>query len=392
MMRSKKVKTGVIVGIVLLALVLVGVGIFLVLKKYQAVPLEEEKPPVQEEKPTKTESSFSLVMVGDALIHGAVYYDAKINANYQGYDFVPMLEQIKPIVSGYDLAYYNQETILGGSELGLSHYPRFNSPYEVGDAFLDAGFNLVSLSTNHTMDRGEEAVLNSIAYWDSKKEMAFTAGTYSSEEERNKVRIQEVNGIKYAFFSYTMWTNGLSSPLGKDYLWNIYSDEQAKEDISRVRDQVDVVMVAMHWGTEYSNGVSDEQRETAAYLSSLGVDIIIGSHPHVIEPIEMIDDTLVIYSLGNFISAQETTNQLTGLMASVTVKKVTENEKVMISLENVTAELVYTYYRPGSVTGFKVYPYKALTDSILPGYRNHYETYMNIVVGDNTWITKVGLE
>ena len=242
------------------------------------------------------------------------------------------------------------------------------------------------------MDRGEEAVLNSIAYWDSKKEMAFTAGTYSSEEERNKVRIQEVNGIKYAFFSYTMWTNGLSSPLGKDYLWNIYSDEQAKEDISRVRDQVDVVMVAMHWGTEYSNGVSDEQRETAAYLSSLGVDIIIGSHPHVIEPIEMIDDTLVIYSLGNFISAQETTNQLTGLMASVTVKKVTENEKVMISLENVTAELVYTYYRPGSVTGFKVYPYKALTDSILPGYRNHYETYMNIVVGDNTWITKVGLE
>jgi len=392
MMRSKKVKTGVIVGIVLLALVLVGVGIFLVLKEYQAVPLEEEKPPVQEEKPTKTESSFSLVMVGDALIHGAVYYDAKINANYQGYDFVPMLEQIKPIVSGYDLAYYNQETILGGSELGLSHYPRFNSPYEVGDAFLDAGFNLVSLSTNHTMDRGEEAVLNSIAYWDSKKEMAFTAGTYSSEEERNKVRIQEVNGIKYAFFSYTMWTNGLSSPLGKDYLWNIYSDEQAKEDISRVRDQVDVVMVAMHWGTEYSNGVSDEQRETAAYLSSLGVDIIIGSHPHVIEPIEMIDDTLVIYSLGNFISAQETTNQLTGLMASVTVKKVTENEKVMISLENVTAELVYTYYRPGSVTGFKVYPYKALTDSILPGYRNHYETYMNIVVGDNTWITKVGLE
>ena len=155
MMRSKKVKTGVIVGIVLLALVLVGVGIFLVLKKYQAVPLEEEKPPVQEEKPTKTESSFSLVMVGDALIHGAVYYDAKINANYQGYDFVPMLEQIKPIVSGYDLAYYNQETILGGSELGLSHYPRFNSPYEVGDAFLDAGFNLVSLSTNHTMDRGD---------------------------------------------------------------------------------------------------------------------------------------------------------------------------------------------------------------------------------------------
>lgn len=390
MKRSKKVKIGIIVSIVV-ALSLIGGGVWFLFKEYQAVPLEEETTP-SIPKPSREESSFSLVMVGDALIHGAVYYDAKINANYQGYDFVPMLDRVKPIVSQYDLAYYNQETILGGSELGLSHYPRFNSPYEVGDAFLDAGFNLVSLSTNHTMDRGEEAVLNSISYWDSKKDLAFTAGSYSSFEERNKVRIQEINGIKYAFFSYTMWTNGLSSPEGKDYLWNIYSDEQAKEDISKVRDQVDVVMVAMHWGTEYSNGVSEEQRETASYLAGLGVDIVIGSHPHVIEPIEMIDDTLVIYSLGNFLSAQETTNQLTGLMASVTVKKVVENDVTTVSLENVTAELVYTYYRAGSVTGFKIYPYKELNDSILPGYRNHYETYMNIVVGNNEWITKVGLE
>ena len=141
------------------------------------------------------EKEASLVMIGDALIHSTVYQDA-----YQSdgsYDFKPMLSHIKPMVANYDLRYYNQETILGGSELGYSNYPRFNSPQEVGDAFLDAGFNLVSLATNHTMDKGEQGVLNSLAYWKDKP--AFTAGSYSSFEERDRVKIKEINGIRYVF-------------------------------------------------------------------------------------------------------------------------------------------------------------------------------------------------
>ena len=152
----------------------------------------------------------SLLMVGDALIHSTLYQDAKTN---DGYDFKPMLERIKPIASKYDLEYYNQETILGGEELGLSNYPRFNSPYEVGDAFIDAGFNLVSIATNHTMDKGEQGVLNSLAYWNKQKNI-LTAGSYSSFEDRDRKAIKEINGIKYAFFSYTTWTNGLSTPTG----------------------------------------------------------------------------------------------------------------------------------------------------------------------------------
>ena len=256
-------------------------------------------------------------MVGDALIHSTLYQDAKTN---DGYDFKPMLERIKPIASKYDLEYYNQETILGGEELGLSNYPRFNSPYEVGDAFIDAGFNLVSLATNHTMDKGEQGVLNSLAYWNKQKNV-LTSGSYSSFEDRDKKIIKEINGIKYAFFSYTTWTNGLSTPTGKEYLNNVYNEELVKADIERVKEEADVIIVAMHWGTEYSTGISDTQVEIANYLANLGVDIIIGSHPHVVEPIEFIGKTMVIYSLGNFISDQVGVECLTGLMVSVDIKK-----------------------------------------------------------------------
>ena len=237
---------------------------------------------VENKHKTPKKYSFDLFMVGDALIHSAIYEDAQIADG--SYDFKPMLKYIKPISSQYDLAYYNQETILGGADLGYSNYPLFNSPDEVGDAFVDAGFNLVSLATNHTMDKGERGVLHSVNYW-SKQTNVVWDGQRESAEEREKIRVYECNGIKYAFFSYTTWTNGLETPDGKEYLNNVYSPDKAKNDIEKVKDKVDIVIVAMHWGTEYSMGVSSEQQQIANYLSSLGVQLIIGTHPHVVEPI-----------------------------------------------------------------------------------------------------------
>lgn len=322
---------------------------------------------------------FNLFMVGDALIHESVYHDARVGNSY---DFKPMIELIKPISSSYDLAYYNQETILGGSSLGLSHYPRFNSPHEVGDAMIDAGFDLVSLATNHTMDRGEAGVLASVNYWKNKKDI-ITSGQWSSWEDREVVRTYEKNGIKYAFFSYTTLTNGLNPPRGKEYLSNVYSDQKAKSDIEKVKDNVDVIMVAMHWGVEYSLGVSDEQIRIANYLSELGVDLIIGAHPHVVEPVEYINGgkTFVIYSLGNFISGQIGVEKLTGLMMEVTVRKVVDaNGEVSVSIINPIADLMYTrYYLNSSNRDFKVFPYSQLSDNILPNYQSYYEKYKAIV-------------
>ena len=336
---------------------------------------------------TKKETYASMVMVGDALIHGTVYGTAHRYANYNGYDFKPMLEHIKERVKDYDLAYYNQETILGGTELGLSTYPLFNSPYEVGDAFIDAGFNLVSLATNHTIDKGEKGVLNSRNYWNQQANV-LAAGSYSSFEERDKVVIKEVNGIKYAFLSYTTYTNGLIVPTGKEYLVNVYDEDLIKEEITRYRDQVDLLMVAMHWGTEYMTYPTNEQKEISEYLASLGVDLIIGTHPHVIEPIEYIDDTLVIYSLGNFISSQIGVERLTGLMLSLNIKKEEYHGKTTISFEDIEGTLIYTDRN----NGYIVYPYDMLTDNILNNYETYYEKYKKVVTAYSDQVTVKSLE
>ena len=336
---------------------------------------KENKPKVEVKTPKVYEAK--MIMVGDALIHDRLYNTVR---NEDGsYDFKPTIQYIKPIITKYDLKYYNQETILGGAELGYSSYPQFNSPNEVGDAFLDAGFNLVSLATNHTMDKGERGVLNSVNYWKSKKNVVYS-GQWSSWDERNEVHVYNINGISYAFFSYTTWTNGLETPNGKGYLNNVYSDEKAATDISKVRDLVDVVIVAMHWGTEYSLGVSSSQEYIANYLAGLGVDLIIGSHPHVVEPVQYINNgkTFVIYSLGNFLSAQYGIDRLTGLMMEVTIKKVVNVDgTIAVSIESPKAELTYT--QTNDYTKYRVYPYSKLNSTILPDYMNYYEYYKGIV-------------
>lgn len=341
---------------------------------------EETKKVVQKEEKPKYPQKYSiqLLMVGDALIHSAIYEDALQSDGT--YNFIPMLKKIKPISSRYDLAYYNQETILGGADLGYSNYPQFNSPDAVGDAFVDAGFNLVSLATNHTMDKGEAGVVHSVNYWSSQDGIVWD-GQRTSQEERDKVRIYECNGIKYAFFSYTTWTNGLETPSGKEYLNNVYSPEKAKSDIEKVRDQVDVVIVAMHWGTEYSMEVSSQQEEISQYLSSLGVDLIVGSHPHVVEPVEYINDgkTFVIYSLGNFISDQVGIERLTGLMMEVTINKVVTKDDVQVTIDNPRAELIYTKSNFGGKRNFVVYPYSMLNDELLPNYSSYYNQYKSVV-------------
>ncbi len=334
---------------------------------------------------TVEESSISLIMVGDCLIHGSIYIDAKEGNTY---NFYKMLDKIKPIISSYDLAYYNQESLLGGTSLGLQTYPRFNSPQEIGDAMLDAGFNIVTLANNHSLDMGEKGLISSNAYWDKKEEQGImTAGSYTSFDDRDKVVIMEKNGIKYTILSYTTTTNGLSRPSGKEYLVNVYNAEQAKKDIERVRDKVDLLMVAMHWGEEYTHNPTENQKEIAQYLSSLGVDIIIGHHPHVIQPIDFIGNTMVIYSLGNFIASQKgEVAKHTGLMASVTIHKKTINGKTSLTLENPTADLEFVYSVPvssNSRKNYKLYPYSDLNDNLLKGYKEYYNKFMDIVTKYN---------
>lgn len=337
-------------------------------------------------------TSISLIMAGDNLINDKLYNAAKKGDG--SYDFKSMYSYIKDIVKNYDLAYYNQETILGGSEIGVSSYPAFNSPYEVGDATIDTGFNLVSLATNHTLDRGEKAIINSLNYWNNKSNV-LTSGSYLSNNDRNKVNIKEVNNITYTMLNYTYGTNGIKVPEGKEYLVNIWPctgnnpdndtkyqeyKEVVKKDILRVRDKVDLLIVAMHFGVEYTHVPTKYQIDMAEFLSSLGVDIIIGTHPHVIMPITYINDTLVIYSLGNFLSAQDTNNDYNttvGLLSSIKItKNIDKDNNSSIKLSDLNNELIYTTNKDG----YKIIPFSNPDiKDYLNDYERVYNKYANIV-------------
>ena len=398
--RKLKIKN-IIIAVVILIIILIGAFIG-INKIFNNKPSDNNKPNTSLENNTKEQTySLSMIMAGDNLIHSSIYKDASTGTN--SYDFTPMYELIKPIVSKYDVAYYNQETILGGKELGVSDYPAFNSPQEVGDAMIDAGFNLVSLATNHTMDSGEDAVLKSREYWNSKDDV-LAVGSYSSFDEKDEVNIVTKNNITYTMLNYTYGTNGINVPNGKEYLVNVWPTDltindvnsdteyqnykkQVKEDIEKVRDKVDVLMVAMHWGVEYTHEPTEYEKDMANYLAELGVDIVIGTHPHVIQPITWIDDTLVIYSLGNLISAQyqdDNYNKMVGLLTSLEINKTVKGNETDIVIDNVDNELIYTYY--SNWRNFKVVPFSnSQIATYLPDYQSVYNTYKDIVLEyDNT--------
>ena len=414
--RKRKLKSKYkILLLIIIALLLIVPGY----KIYNKLNTQNNKTlPNIEKKQKKKEEHYeaTLIAVGDNLIHSSIYNDANRLAGGSGYDFKPMITSIKEIVSKYDIAYYNQETILGGTELGLSNYPAFNSPYEAGDAMIDAGFNLVSLATNHTMDSGAKAVENSCKYWNSK-ENVLAVGSYCSEEDRNKIDIREVNNIKYTMLNYTYGTNGM--PRVKDYYVNVWPTdvdkinnpetdtkyqeykEIVKEDIERVKDKVDFLIVAMHWGVEYTHTPTEYEKDMAEYLSSLGVNLIIGTHPHVIQPVAWLGDTLVIYSLGNFLSAQYQ-NQgtcsnykcTTELMTNLTIEKDINDKETTIKITNVENELIYNYYNQSTWKDYHVIPFSnEEIKTYLPNYKNIYETYKKVVQSiDNNMYVKPYIE
>lgn len=413
--RKRKRKLKKKVKITLIILLIVGISIYPI---YKITHKETTSNKTDNNKIEEKEKHYelSLIAVGDNLIHGSVYRDANKHANYNGYDFKPIITNIKEIVSNYDVAYYNQETILGGTELGLSDYPTFNSPYEAGDAMIDAGFNLVSLATNHTMDSGKKAVENSCKYWNEKKEV-LTSGSYCSEEEKNEIRIKEKNNITYTMLNYTYGTNGM--PVSNDYLVNVWPTDidninnpekdtkyqayktKVKEDIEKVRDKVDLLIVAMHWGVEYTHNPTEYEKDMASYLSSLGVDLIIGTHPHVIQPVTWIDNTLVIYSLGNFLSAQYQNQSTctyykctTGLMTSLKVEKIEKGKNKEIKITNIENELIYNYYNQSTWRGFKIIPFSnPEIKEYLTDYKKVYDTYKEVVQRlDNTMYVKPAAE
>jgi len=248
--------------------------------------------------------------VGDLMCHGAQLEDARKSDG--SYDFNHMFSLVKPILSEVDLAFGNFETVLAGADKKFTGYPTFNTPDEYAVALKEAGFDVLTTANNHCLDRGFYGISRTIEILENLG--FYRTGTFASEEESNQILIVNIKGIRLGVLAYTYGTNGINPPAGKQYCVAYINTTKMKEDIIAAKKLgVDKIIVCIHWGEEYQRNPNANQKKIAKELFETGVDIIFGSHPHVIQPMEVKTvvgengkekKVFIIYSMGNFISNQ----------------------------------------------------------------------------------------
>ncbi|HEY8361687.1 MAG TPA: CapA family protein [Tissierellaceae bacterium] len=320
------------------------------------VNLDEEDNDVgdtQEEEEIPEEpkiSNIKILAVGDIMFHSP-QFKAAFNKETNEYDFTPVFKHVKKYIESADIAIGNLETVIAGEEFGYSGFPRFNSPEAVLFALKDAGFDILSTSNNHCLDQGKKGLINTIdnVYKHGMKNI----GTY---KEENKILIEEIDDIRIAFLSYTYGLNGLDSLLTEEelgYMVNLIDEDRIKSHIDEAKaNEVDLIVVVIHWGNEYHREPSQHQIELAEKIIDWGADVIFGSHPHVVQRSQIINkdgkDRFIIYSMGNFLSnqRQETVgNRYTedGIMVQLEIEKDVTNNVTVIKNIHYIPTWVYKY-------------------------------------------------
>lgn len=255
--------------------------------------------------------NFTMTAIGDTLCHNTQYWDA-YNSSTKQYDFSYVYDNIKDYTSSADITIGSLETTFAGEDRGYSNYPVFNSPDSLATGLKDIGVDVISLAGNHALDYGYSGICRTIDVLDNVG--ISHLGTYKSAEDQDKILIKDVKGVKIAFINYTYGTNGIPVPSDKPYCLNLIDKDLISKQIKQAKEQnVDMIVACMHWGTEYKTSANDEQKELADFLFKSGVDIILGNHPHVLEPMEKktitlddgsTKDVFVVYALGNFTADQ----------------------------------------------------------------------------------------
>lgn len=275
-----------------------------------------------------------IVFAGDAMMHQG-QLDAALQSD-GSYDYSEYFRTVSPYIISADYAVVNLETPVAGPR--YSGYPCFNAPASYLDALAAAGFDLFLTANNHTLDRGDRGLCATI---DSLNARGLAhIGTYRSPADRKQAlpMVKVINNIRVGFLNYTYGTNGIS-PRGEvvvDYI----DRQQMKRDVAALRaDSAEIIFACVHWGVEYQLLQHPSQSSLAEYLHSLGVECVIGGHPHVVQPLHLKDNRLTVYSLGNFISNMKTTDTRGGAMLRVTISR---RDDGSISVDEATYRLVYT--------------------------------------------------
>ena len=322
----------------------------------QEATLSEDVAP--EEDTSNEEDTLTLIMVGDVLLHDPVEDAARDDDGNYNFDF--LFEETKDEIAAADIAIANQEVMIGGEELGVSGYPAFNAPYEIGDALTNAGFDVICHGTNHALDKGGAGIQNALTYWKEHHPKMVIAGINASQDEQNAIDIVEAKGMRIAILNYTYGTNGIPLPSDMPYAVNLLEEQQVISDLEAAEEQADFTVVCPHWGIEYQLEETAEQQRWAKLMVEHGADLIIGTHPHVIEPYEEVDGVPVYYSLGNFInwtsdSGSGIANRMVGGMAEVTLCR---EDDGTISVSDYGMKALVCHLTPGE-KGVVAYP---LTD------------------------------
>ncbi len=336
-----------------------------------AVPPETSVPEsssAQTDPPSvpKPEERVNLVMVGDILMHDPILEYAK---TAQGYSFTSIFENIKGDIEKADIAMLNQEVIIGGESHGISAYPKFNSPFELADAIAQAGFDVACHATNHTLDRGAEAMRSCLEYWRKNHPDVTVIGMQDTKEQAAGITVVEKNGIKIAMLNYTYYAinyAGEAAIKKEPYLVNRLIESEVKADLALAEAQADFTVVAVHWGEEYKHTPSNNQKYWARIFLDGGADLVLGTHPHVLQPVEWMEDSdgnrmLVYWSLGNFVNStaeqgQGIGDRMLGALADVTVTR-GDDGKVSITEAFALPLITHIEFKQFGITTYKFSDY-----------------------------------
>ena len=323
------------------------------------------------------EKRVSFVGCGDNIVYyGNVREAAYSAANGRSYDFRPTYAGVEDTVRDADIAMINQETVMA-AEFDFSYYPRFNGPVEMGQNLCELGFDVISIANNHMLDKDSAGLVSTIDYL---KSLGITLiGGYKSEEEYNALNIVEKNGIKIAFLAYTYGTNGIKPDGEYPVVIPLFDEAVVRRQIKAARESADFVIVSAHWGTEDSFTPTDEQRSYARIMAEAGADVIVGHHPHVLQPIEWLypdsgGRTLCVYSLGNFCAEQAYDRNMLGGMIKLDIVKQGDTVKT----ENAVF-LPTVYYFNKSFYGNYIYPFNEFTDVLAASHGiSNYENTISV--------------
>ncbi len=320
---------------------------------------------------TTEERTVRFSAVGDNLIHNGIYLQAQARAGGEGYDFTYAYENVSDFFSAFDVNWINQETLITW-DIPASTYPMFASPGELGEALYAAGWRVFATSNNHSYDKGAQGIASTLEYWSTMPEDTVNNGFYVPGQETEGISLQEVNGMQIAYVSFTESTNGIPKPadaVAEVIMTN--EPERMQALVEQAKTMADAVIVSVHWGTENSHEIREDQRVLAAQFADWGADAVIGTHPHVVQGVEMVQGTAtgrsipVAYSLGNFLSAQAQANQMIGLCLTFDLKQTvySDGTEEPVRIENIQVYPTVTHY-DSNYSNIRVYMYEDYTSEL----------------------------